>query len=91
MYLITSPKPDKKYRAVFSNGQHTDFGSRGMDDYTKTHDKDQRERYLTRHRRHEDWNNPRTAGSLSRHILWGESTSLQQNLADFKRRFSGRI
>jgi hypothetical protein len=91
MYLITSPNPLKKYRAVFTDGKKIDFGSRGMDDYTKTQDKEQRARYLTRHRENESWNNPKTAGALSRWILWGESTSLQQNLADFKRRFAGRV
>ena len=91
MYLITSPNPEKKYRAIFSDGKKIDFGQRNADDYTKTKDKEQRTRYLTRHRGNESWNNPKTAGALSRWILWGDSTSLQQNLADFKRRFAGRI
>jgi len=91
MYVIPSPNADKKYRAVFSDGKKVDFGASGMDDYTKTHDKEQRQRYLSRHRGNEQWSNPRTAGALSRWILWGESTSLQQNIADFKRRFAGKI
>jgi hypothetical protein len=91
MGLTVSPNPAKKYRYTFSDGKHTDFGSKGMDDYTKTKDKEQRARYLTRHRANEDWNNPRSAGSLSKHILWGDSTSIQTNLASFKRKFAGRI
>jgi hypothetical protein len=91
MYLIHSPNTKKKYRAVFSDGKKVDFGAAGMDDYTKTHDREQRQRYLTRHRGNESWNNPKTAGALSRWLLWGDSTSLQTNLADFKRRFAGRI
>jgi hypothetical protein len=72
---------------MFDDGTHTDFGAAGMDDYTITHDKDQRTRYLTRHRKNENWNNPKSAGALSRYILWGDSTSIETNLAAYKRRF----
>ena len=91
MFLRKSDNPDKKYTAVFSDGKKIHFGSAGMDDYTKTGDKEQRQRYLTRHRGNESWNNPRSAGALSRWLLWGDSTSLQQNLASFKRKFAGKI
>ena len=63
-----STKPEKKLMAIFSleNGRTrtTHFGSAGMDDYTKTKDKAQRQRYLARHRRNENWNAPMTAGAL---------------------------
>ena len=59
-----------------------------MDDYTKTHDKDQRMRYLTRHSKNENWRNPKSAGALSRFILWGDSTSIEANLTAYKRRFN---
>lgn len=87
MQLIKSPIETKKWRAVFNDGTHTDFGAAGMDDYTKTHDKEQRIRYLMRHRKNEDWNNPKSAGALSRWILWGDSTSIAENLRAFKLRF----
>lgn len=93
-----STKGDKKLMAIFSSPSQTKgtsartktihFGSRGMDDYTKTKNKEQRARYLTRHRRRENWKVPDTAGSLSRWILWGESTSRKQNITSFKRRFN---
>lgn len=48
-----STRPGKKLMAVFEgdNGRKktTHFGAAGMDDYTKTHDKVQRDRYRTRH------------------------------------------
>ena len=91
MYLIPSPLKTKKWRAVFSDGKHTDFGAKGMDDYTITKDKDQRDRYLKRHRANESWNDPRSAGALSRYILWGDSTSIQANIASFKQRFAGKL
>ncbi len=87
-----SNKEGKKLMAIFtmSNGRAktTHFGSAGMDDYTKTRDKEQRQRYLKRHRRNENWNNPVSAGALSRWILWGPFTSKQKNISSFKRRFN---
>jgi hypothetical protein len=86
-----STKAGKKMMAVFETDGRTKtihFGSAGMDDYTITKDKEQRERYLNRHRANEDWNKPDSAGALSRWILWGDSTSITKNVADFKKRFA---
>ncbi len=67
----------------------THFGAKGYDDYTKTKDKEQRARYIKRHtNKRENHNNFMSAGSLSRYILWGESTSIQANIRSFKRRFN---
>ncbi len=85
-----SDKPGKKMMAIFTrpNGRKktTYFGSAGMDDFTITKDKAQRKRYLDRHRARENWNNPESAGSLSRWILWS-GPSRSQNIKDFKKRF----
>lgn len=96
MYLVPSPIKTKKWRAMFSDGKHTDFGAKDkngkpMDDYTITKDKDQRDRYLQRHKKNESWNDPRSAGALSRWILWGDHTSIQANIRDYKVRFAGRV
>lgn len=95
MYLLPSPLKTKKWRAMFSDGKHTDFGAKvngkPMDDYTITKDTEQRARYLKRHRANESWNDPRSAGALSRYILWGDNTSIQANLRDYKIRFSGKL
>jgi len=88
MRIVKSPNPLKKYRAIFDNGRHTDFGQHSADDYTKTHDKNQRQRYLTRHRANEDWTNPYKAGTLSKFILWGDSTDINVNIANYKKRFN---
>jgi hypothetical protein len=80
---------------MFSDGRHTDFGAKQngkpMDDYTISKNTEQRDRYIARHRKNENWNDPRSAGALSRYILWGDHTSIQANLVDYKIRFSGRI
>jgi len=88
--ISKSTKPEKKLMAVFQldNGRSktTHFGSAGMDDYTKTKDKDQRKRYLERHRRRENWNAPMTAGALSRWILWNKETRAA-SISAYKSRF----
>jgi hypothetical protein len=65
--------------------QRVKFGALGYTDYTQTHDKERKRLYLLRHQ-HEDWNNPRTAGALSRWILWNKP-SITDSIADYKRRF----
>ena len=89
--VVKSSRPDKKLMAVFvgasGRSKKVHFGARGMDDYTRTHDKAQRERYLKRHAK-EDWDKPDTAGSLARWILWGPSTDLDTNIRAFKARFN---
>jgi len=90
--IKSSTKQGKKMMATFSSEgvsrtKTIHFGAAGMDDYTKTKDKAQRSRYITRHRRNENWTVPDTAGSLSKHILWGASTSRRDNISSFKRKF----
>jgi hypothetical protein len=76
-----------KWKAIFKDGKTTKFGSAGMDDYTLTHDKEQRERYRTRHAKDLQTRDPKRAGYLSMGILWGDSTSIAANLTAYKRRY----
>jgi hypothetical protein len=86
--VVESPVTGKKYRAMFDDGRHTDFGASGMSDYTINQDKDRRERYRSRHRKDLETNDPTRAGYLSWYLLWGDSTSLRTNIAEYKRRFN---
>ena len=89
--IKNSTKSGKKLMAVFTRDGRTKtihFGAKNMDDYTITKDKAQRKRYLDRHRKNENWNNPESAGALSRWILWGDSTSRGTNISSFKKRFN---
>ncbi len=94
MKLLTvqpSSKPDKKMMAMFEVNGRTrtiHFGQKKADDYTITKDKDQRDRYIMRHKSREDWTKPDSAGALSRWILWGNSTSIHTNIAEFKKKFN---
>lgn len=86
-----SPKAEKKLVATFERDgreKKVHFGQRGAPDFTKTRDKEQRRRYIERHKRNENWNDPTSPGALSKHLLWGESTSLMRNVAAFRKRFS---
>lgn len=92
--LSISPANDgvHKLKAIFEGDsgrkKTTKFGFFGMDDYTKTHDKDQRQRYRDRHSKDLQTHDPTRAGYLSYHILWGDSTSISTNVAAYKRKFS---
>ena len=85
-----SERKDKKLVAVFDLGdgktKTTHFGAKGASDFTLNKDPLRKERYLNRHSKRENWENPLTAGALSRWILWNKPT-LKGSIADFKKRF----
>ena len=87
-----SNKPGKKLQAIFTrdNGRTktTHFGAAGMDDYTLTKDKERRRVYRQRHKKDLSTKDPTRAGYLSYHILWGQSTSRQENIKKYKTRFN---
>lgn len=63
-------------------------GARGMDDFTKTKDTEQKARYINRHQAREDW---RLSGALSsgfwaRWLLWNKE-SLGASKRDVLERF----
>jgi hypothetical protein len=63
------------------------FGASGYTDYTTNHDDEKKRLYLLRHRKNENWNDPISAGALSRWILWNKPT-LKESITDFKKRFN---
>mgnify|MGYP003655602286 FL=1 len=87
--ITKSTNPKKKYMAVFDNygkKKTTHFGAAGMSDYTKHKDNKRKELYLKRHKKRENWDDYMSAGSLSRYILWGE-TSLKDSINVYKKKF----
>lgn len=92
--IIESPLRTKKLRALFfKDGKYwrkTDFGAKGYEDYTTHHDNERKERYINRHRDKEDWNNPFTAGSLSRWILWNKK-DLHKSIKDYTKIFDFKL
>lgn len=91
--IVSAPATSRyKYIAKFydpdtTRTKSTGFGAKGYSDYTIHHDKERRERYRIRHEKDLRTNDPTRAGFLSYYLLWGQSTSLQQNIKLFKRRF----
>ena len=88
--VIKSDRVGKKWKAVFDvdgRSKTTHFGAAGMQDYTQHHDKERRERYRARHKKDLETGDPTRAGFLSYYLLWGDSTSFQENLASYRRRF----
>ena len=89
-----STKKNKKLTAVFENTKtKRNFGSAGMGDYTIYSKGDKKEAemkkkaYIARHQVRENFNNPVSAGALSRWILWNKPT-VSASIADFKKRFN---
>jgi hypothetical protein len=79
-----------KYVAVFDDGKHITFGAFGYEDFTQHGDKERKRLYLNRHRKREDWNNPKTAGALSRWILWNKPT-LEESINSYIKKFHMHI
>jgi hypothetical protein len=92
LHITASTRPDKKMMAKFKTDagrvRTVHFGARGMDDYTKTHDKEQRERYRARHKKDLETGDPSRAGFLAYWILWGDSVSVQDNIRAYKSRYN---
>jgi hypothetical protein len=90
--ITPSSNPDKKLMAKFltdtGRERTTHFGQAGADDYSISKNKEQRQRYMDRHKKDLETGDPTRAGFLSYYILWGESTSRQANIAAFKKRFN---
>ncbi len=97
-----STKPEKKYMAIFCDcdckGKKNEcgkskrtktihFGSANMSDFTKHGDEKRKQRYLDRHKARENWDDPKTAGALSRWILWNKPT-FKASVKDYKKRFN---
>lgn len=83
----------KKYMAIFYDNNNkkiktTHFGQAGALDFIKSKgDEERKKRYLDRHRKRENWDDYKTAGSLSRWILWNKQT-LKESILDYKKRFN---
>ena len=86
-----SSRKGKKYEIVFmkDNGRPLTihFGSKNSKTYLDHADKNKRLAYIARHAPNENWQEV-NAGSLSKFLLWGDSTDLQTNLNSYFKRFN---
>ena len=88
--ILKSRDGTHKYTASFQleDGiKKVSFGAVGYDDFLLTNDYKKKQAYLRRHRKREDWNNPLSAGALSRWILWNKPNFLE-SVNHFIRKFN---
>ena len=81
-----SKKADKKYDAVIDGKKTISFGSSQHLDFTKHKDPERKQRYLDRHKARENWNDPTTAGALSKFVLWNKPT-ISASVKDMNKKF----
>ena len=88
MYIKPSNRKDKRYDAVFHDGTKVSFGAKEAKTYVDSASDKTKAAWIARHKVRENWNDPKTAGSLAKHILWGKSKSVRENLKTFKKKFN---
>lgn len=97
--IVKSDLKDKKWKAVFDNNgrkKTIHFGATGYDDYTISTDdmksrQFMREKYRRRHAKDlmtEAGKTGVSAGALSYWVLWGDSTSMDKNILEYKKRYN---
>lgn len=70
-YPYKSDKPEKKFFIITNEGKRIYFGDSKYEHYTEGHlDIRRRNRYLNRHKKNENWNNPNSASYWSAKFLW---------------------
>ena len=98
MTIKKSDRPEKDYFALFTpigegRSKKTYFGDSKLNQYTSGATKEQRERYLARHKKDLSTNDSMRAGYLSYYILWSgfenqkPSKSLRLNISRYKKKF----
>lgn len=90
-----SNRDDKKYQAAFYDDdgdivKTTHFGQKGASDMTKHKDEERKKLYLNRHRKNENWKDFKSAGSLSRYVLWNKPT-LKSSIDDYVKVFNLKL
>ena len=79
--ITKSNLKNKKYMVTTPSNKRIHFGAAGYSDYTKHKDPERKERYLKRHKKREDWNDPNTAGFWAENILWNKPT-IKESIKD---------
>lgn len=81
-----SHKSDKKFDAVIDNRKTIPFGQKNASDFTIHKDEERKQRYINRHSKRENWNDPTTAGFWSRWLLWNKPT-ITESIRDTNKKF----
>ena len=87
MLIEASDRKGKRFKATYANGKVVHFGAKNGSTYIDHKDKQKRENYIKRHAVRENFDDPYSAGSLSRWLLWGDFTTLEKNHRAFMKRY----
>lgn len=88
MEILDSTRKDKRFMAVFNNGKVIHFGAKFGNTFIDHKDNKKKENYIKRHSKlNENWNDPYTAGTLSRFILW-EKPTLNESVKFYINKFN---
>lgn len=92
MEIKPSKAKNKRLTAIFYDDSDkkiktTNFGLKGGSTYIDHKDKKLRSRYIARHRVNEDWSDYQSSGALAKHLLWGQSVALDDNIKQYKKKF----
>lgn len=96
VYISKSDIKGKKYKIVleYDDGRTKTLhiGADGMDDYTLTGDDEAKKRYISRHKKREDWKKTgiATKGFWSRWLLW-EKKTLNEAVKNIEKKFNIKI
>ena len=71
-YPYKSDKPEKKFYIITNDNKKVYFGAAGYEDFTTHKDEERKQRYISRHKKNEDWTKSgiNTPGFWSYHYLW---------------------
>ena len=89
VYLIKL-KNDKKKYAVYIGDKVIKFGNSNYLDYTQHKNNVRKNRYLLRHYKNENWNDPYTAGFWATNLLWNKQ-SIKQSIDDINSRYKIKV
>ena len=84
--ISKSKNKNKKFDARIDGKKTVSFGSAEHSDFTKHKDEERKQRYINRHKSREDWSDPKTAGFMSKNLLWNKKT-LTESIKDTNKRF----
>jgi hypothetical protein len=96
--VVKSDAKNKKFTAIFcmckgeskccdKEKKKVHFGDNRFEDFTMHKDTKRRENYRSRHASGKNAKAD-TPNALAYHILWGDSTSLQENIKSFKKKYN---
>ena len=85
--LRKSTKKDKRYMATFNGKKTIHFGAKDGETFIDHKNNIKKSAWIARHKVREDWNNIKTAGALSKNLLWNRET-ITASIKDIEKRFN---